>query len=465
MSIWVSNNLFVYIVGEKQLILLRYISQVSQFVAVVFGILLVYSLTREKLPRRWKVYVAVGAALAFWSISYENLIYLSLTDAYTFIAMIEIGWLVIAALKKDSLISYVFVLGFLILVASIIYGILASFIDLLSIHDWNNEYIYGFTALGVAKWNGEYIYGFTALGVVMSIFLSYRFSSTNKNLEIQLGQVHELSERALSQEREARENEIERRLLTADNDRKTEELEEARSLQLSMLPKSVPKLANLDIAVRMQTATEVGGDYYDFFVSEDGVLTAVIGDATGHGLKAGSMVIAAKGLVNVLIPRTGTAGMEEHLDEILKSSNRAIKNMNLHMLTMCLAMVRISNNKIEYSSAGMPPLMVYRKKTRIVEQLILKAMPLGAFHDFPYARIEAEVYKGDILLIISDGMLESFNENQEAFGIERMMECLKGTSDKSADNVISHLFDEIKIWSGGAALMDDMTAMAIKIAR
>ncbi len=76
--------------------------------------------------------------------------------------------------------------------------------------------------------------------------------------------------------------EAEKRAIQIENDRKTKELEEARQLQLSMLPREVPKLPNLQIAAFMRTATEVGGDYYDFLVHENGVLNVGFGDATGH---------------------------------------------------------------------------------------------------------------------------------------------------------------------------------------
>ena len=79
------------------------------------------------------------------------------------------------------------------------------------------------------------------------------------------------------------------------NDRRAQELEEARHLQLSMLPKKLPNLPHLDIAAYMKTASEVGGDYYDFHLGEDGTLTIAVGDATGHGLKAGTMVSVVKG--------------------------------------------------------------------------------------------------------------------------------------------------------------------------
>ena len=80
-----------------------------------------------------------------------------------------------------------------------------------------------------------------------------------------------------------------------------DDLEDARQLQLAMLPKTIPRLSFLDIAVSMTTAQEVGGDYYDFAVDAQDTLTVAIGDATGHGLKAGTIVTATKVLFNSLV--------------------------------------------------------------------------------------------------------------------------------------------------------------------
>jgi len=96
------------------------------------------------------------------------------------------------------------------------------------------------------------------------------------------------------------------------------------------------------------------------------------GGATGHGLNAGHMVTATKGLLNVL-------STDESLDKIFETSNRAIKQMNFHMLTMCLTIIRLGDRKIEYASAGMPPMLIYRRDSHEVEEIVLKAMPLGAF--------------------------------------------------------------------------------------
>ena len=101
----------------------------------------------------------------------------------------------------------------------------------------------------------------------------------------------------------------------------------------------------------MQTATEVGGDYYDFHVGEDRTLTAVIGDATGHGMKAGTIVTITKSLFNSL------ASSKNILDTFSKIS-KVIKDMKFRQLSMCLMMIKIKGNKLLLSSAAMPPALI-----------------------------------------------------------------------------------------------------------
>jgi len=123
-------------------------------------------------------------------------------------------------------------------------------------------------------------------------------------------------------------------LLEAENKRKTDELEKARRLQLALLPKKIPQSPNFEIAVYMKTATEVGGDYYDFQIDQEGALTVVIGDATGHGLNAGMMVTATKSILAALRD-------EPDLVRIFKQSNEALKRVNLHRHYMALQMIKL----------------------------------------------------------------------------------------------------------------------------
>ena len=128
-----------------------------------------------------------------------------------------------------------------------------------------------------------------------------------------------------------------------------------------MLPKELPKLPNLDIAVYMKTATEVGGDYYDFHVGLDGTLTAVVGDATGHGMRAGTMVTSTKSLFS-------SYAEDDNIIDTFHEMTRCYKNMHLDNLSMCMTMLKINGNILKMSSAGMPPVYVYKKGTSSVEE-------------------------------------------------------------------------------------------------
>ena len=79
-----------------------------------------------------------------------------------------------------------------------------------------------------------------------------------------------------------------------EEERRIQEMEQARDFQMSLIPQSPPEHPDYDIALHMKTSTEVGGDYYDFFPQEDGSMYVVCGDATGHGLNAGMMVSITK---------------------------------------------------------------------------------------------------------------------------------------------------------------------------
>jgi serine phosphatase RsbU (regulator of sigma subunit)/ligand-binding sensor domain-containing protein len=250
--------------------------------------------------------------------------------------------------------------------------------------------------------------------------------------------------------------ELRAKIAEAENERKSKELEEARQLQLSMLPKELPNLPHLDIAVHMKTATEVGGDYYDFHVAMDGTLTVVIGDATGHGLKAGTMVTAAKSLFNSYVNN----------DDILftfSEFTRVIKEMKMHTMSMCLSLLKIKGNQLEMSSAGMPHALLFRNDRKIIEEIALKGMPLGAVVDFPYQTQSTELFVGDTLLLLSDGLPELFNKDKDMFGYERITEEYEKIAEQTPEEIIEHMKNAGSAWVGDAEPDDDVTFVVLKM--
>jgi serine phosphatase RsbU (regulator of sigma subunit) len=257
-------------------------------------------------------------------------------------------------------------------------------------------------------------------------------------------------------EHRAEAAELQARAVQAENERKTKELEEARELQLSMLPKELPQLLNLDIAVYMQTATEVGGDYYDFHVSMDGTLTVVVGDATGHGMKAGTMVTTAKSLFNSYAPNP----------DILfsfREITRCIRQMNFNKLSMCLTMIKIQGNALQMSTAGMPPSYIFRKNTGVVEEHLFQAMPLGTMEKFPYEKKDTTLNPGDTILLLSDGLPELENKEGEAYGYKRIRNGFEDVAEQSADDIVSYLKNEGADWINNENPGDDVTFVVLKV--
>lgn len=322
-----------------------------------------------------------------------------------------------------------------------------------------------------------FMIGLLCIPISMSIYLAKDIATTNENLAKQLATVKELSEKELEHQKRnaeltlkseqekaaAREAtlraeaaEAQKRAIQIEHDRKAKELEEARQLQLSMLPKKLPELPHLDIAVYMQTATEVGGDYYDFHVDANGTLTIVVGDATGHGMKAGTVVTASKSLFN-------THAENPDILFTLKEMTRSLKKLDLHLLSMCMTLMKIKQNKIQVSAAGMPPVLLHRYDKGIVEELLIKGMPLGTFTEFDYQLEETTIQPGDTILFMSDGLPELFNDKEEMFGYEKIQEIFKSSAHLPVNGIINNLKEAGSSWIKGADPQDDITFVVIKM--
>ncbi|MCU0645997.1 MAG: SpoIIE family protein phosphatase, partial [bacterium] len=299
-------------------------------------------------------------------------------------------------------------------------------------------------------WKTTWSYLSYAVLLVGLFFASHRFQRiVVEKRERNRAQIREAELRAQAAEAQAR-------AIQAENERKTIELEKARRLQLSMLPKQLPSVPYLDIAVHMQTATEVGGDYYDFYLDEKNDLTVVIGDATGHGLNAGTMVSVMKGLFIANVAQSD-------FKTFFENCTRTIKRLHLGNLYMALALLKIENDELIYSAAGMPPIFIYRNQTKTVEEVILKGMPLGAFDDFSYQDKHIDLKTGDTILLLSDGLPELFNEKKEMFDYHRVKAAFEKVGHETPEKIIDHFIDVAEQWRNGRVQDDDVTFVVLKM--
>jgi serine phosphatase RsbU (regulator of sigma subunit) len=232
-------------------------------------------------------------------------------------------------------------------------------------------------------------------------------------------------------------------------------LEEARRLQLSLLPEKLPELPNLEIAVYMNTATEVGGDYYDFNISADGTLNIALGDATGHGMQAGTVVTLMKGLFSADSGRMD-------IGDFFQQSSDTIKDLRFGRMMMSFTMIKIKDKDMLLSSAGMPPTYIFRSSTMKVDELSLEGMPLGAMKESKYQVMKEQLSSGDTILLMSDGLPELKNPDNEIFDYSRVEQVFRDVAGQSPQLIVDRLVDAGEIWRKNQLAEDDVTLMVIK---
>lgn len=244
--------------------------------------------------------------------------------------------------------------------------------------------------------------------------------------------------------------------LDIENERKSIELERARELQISLLPSSLPDQDEYEISVAMFTATEVGGDYYDYIVKNESSMIWALGDATGHGTEAGIVAAMTKTLFLSLAPKLNA-------DDCLREMSMSLKQTGVRQKYMCLGLLTIEKNRVTWCAAGIPAAIIVRNDTgRGIELLESKGMPLGSVVDYKYQIAESVLMSGDLLILMSDGLLEQMNSRREEFGMDRVFDVLQKNRIKKPDKIIKILKEEIDHWRAEVPLEDDISLVCIR---
>ena len=390
----------------------------------IFFLRFLYSVFYRRCPRQFWVLTSlmliVGVIIVLDPVDHYDY-YVIMSSVMT----LEMVRVLVVAVKQRKSGAWTFAIG-LILV-----GLFSAYDSLLDL---------GLMA-PLSNVTNAYYFGIVGMVAAMSVHLARDYARTN--------------ERLIEQMKRTQEEELARRLVEVDNARKTRELEDARQLQLSMLPPCQNNIPGIDICFHMTTATEVGGDYYDYRVEDDGSVIIVVGDATGHGMKAGTMVSLVKGLFI-------THPSFDDLPGFFKKCSDAIKQMNLGNLYMGLAIAVLKDNTLRVAIAGMPPVYLHRKATQSVEEILIKSMPLGGPASLPYESRETILAAGDSMLIMSDGLPELFNTEKDILDYPRVKAAFADTVQSSATDIV-HALDQLSDdWRGSQPQTDDITLVVVK---
>lgn len=424
--------------GPEGVLLAHRMARLTTLLTIFFGLLTYYAVRTRVFPRTWIAIAAIGLALIAWVFLQPGLPTLWIWYSYFGLATAEVLRVEVlgATVKREGV--RILLAGFTVMIAILVLQILIL-LDLAP------------PVAGVPI----YMFGILAIAIAMSLFLARSFARTSRHLERRLEEVKALSEQVLGQERAAHEQELRRCLLEAENARKTSEIDAARKLQLSMLPTALPAVEGLETAAAMATASEVGGDYYDFRAAPGGGLVVAFGDATGHGVAAGIMVTAIKALFSTL-------GGEESLTAVLAECDRVLREMQVRPLHMCLTLARLTPHSVTLCSAAMPPVLIHRAGSGEIEELGTGGRPVGSRLNGTWDEHSVPLHPGDTLLFASDGFAEQLDAAGNALGYEGLAEVLRASASGTAGEIVERLLARVRAWRGEREQDDDITFVVVR---
>lgn len=236
---------------------------------------------------------------------------------------------------------------------------------------------------------------------------------------------------------------------------------EATEIQQSLLVEEPPAFAGYALAARSVPAEEVGGDFYDFYDLGEGTLGLAIGDASGHGLPAALLV---RDVVTGL-----RMGIEKELKvaHVFEKLNRVIHRSRLssRFVSVFYAELERDGNLVYVNAGHQPPILFFReqKPGQACEvELSNGGTVIGPLPEARFRRGFARLHPGEVLLLLTDGILERRDRGGDFFGDERVRALVRQHQAEPASVILEKLFDAALAWGGGRPWEDDATIVVVK---
>ena len=236
------------------------------------------------------------------------------------------------------------------------------------------------------------------------------------------------------------------------------ELEFAKSIQVSALPEPIALNEHYDIYARMDTAKEVGGDFYDFYLTGDNTVNLLIADVSGKGIPAAMFMMRAKSVLKSFTER----GLE--VNEVFNEGNNSLCSGNDAgmFVTAWEGILDLTTGKLKFANAGHENPIIKHKdgKFELYKQKV--NLVLGGMEDIPYAVNELTLLPGDQIFLYTDGVTEATNSENELFGEQRLVEALNNREFINLKDLCDHIKEEIDGFVKDADQFDDITMVAFE---
>ncbi len=238
-----------------------------------------------------------------------------------------------------------------------------------------------------------------------------------------------------------------------------EEFRIARDIQQRLFPSETPRIEGFDIAGLSWPADAAGGDYFDFIPMQAGRLGIVVADVTGHGIGPALLMSDVRACLRAL------AATCHSLSEIMTHANRLL-DQDLdddRFITLFLAILDPTDRRLEYLNAGHPPAWVVGRDGMLKRSLAASIPALGLNREDAVPAMESTLLdRGDLVLLLTDGILECASPSGEDFGSERVLQILKQTTGATAADTVRAVAEFARKFAAPAPQQDDITAVVVK---
>jgi len=257
-----------------------------------------------------------------------------------------------------------------------------------------------------------------------------------------------------------------------------EEIESVRKLQESIIPQDLDCPEGFNVSARYESSqirvmggqpvTLAGGDYYDVFRLDENSMVVLVGDASGHGMKACMSIMTMHTLVSMIRTQAyeDTAGFVADVNRRLCA--HSVVSGEGGFITLLYGILRTDTNEFQWTSAGHPIPMLQNLADGSVEPLGTLddgGLPLGVIDDAEYDVHTSVIPPGSRLLVYTDGLEEAFpygNRDHDQYGIEGIVRTMQTTRDQSNKHALQALFDESTAYTLGAGRHDDTSVVLVE---
>ncbi len=235
------------------------------------------------------------------------------------------------------------------------------------------------------------------------------------------------------------------------------ELQMAREIQESLLPRRIPDLTGYEVAPRWRSAREVAGDFYDLFDLGGDAMGVVIADVSDKGAPAALFMASARSTI-----RSHAFAGFSALDTLARTNTLMLDDGEGTMFVTVYYSVLQRGGLTSHINAGHNPPLHYQSASHHIETLPIGGRPIGWFADNPLRATEIQLVAGDILVYYTDGLTDAENIAGEAYGVERLAAVLLSAKDLSAAEILQQIESSVDAFVLDAPVFDDLTLCVIR---